>query len=199
MFGVKRVKVSTLRTTVTKVPQTTPNFHLLTPPPTPIIYLLSLYNIAVVESLKQHPTSTGLPTPSPNINAYMITNQHSHGSQNVSEEEANHQKEAAGEDKSAQERRKCEQARGGGGWVLLSREILEVSFSKTPFSCNLSDQTLILSPKYGLYYCNFQNKNVCKICGFQCTWETYYCHCTMRLKLKDGKISSSGKVPIKFI
>ena len=42
-------------------------------------------------------------------------------------------------------------------------------------------------------------QNVCKICGFQCTWETYYCHCTMRLKLKDGEIPSSGKVPIKFI
>ena len=45
----------------------------------------------------------------------------------------------------------------------------------------------------------FSNKNVCKIYGVQCTWETYYCYCTMRLKLKDGKISSSGKVPIKFI
>ena len=54
------------------------------------------------------------------------------GSQNVSEEKANHEEEATGEDISIPE------CRIGN---------LKISFSKTPFSCNLSNQTLILSPK----------------------------------------------------
>ena len=40
----------------------------------------------------------------------------------------------------------------------MPREILKISFSETPFSCDLSDQTLILSLKYGLYSCNFLTK-----------------------------------------
>ena len=73
------------------------------------------------------------------------------GSQNVSEEKANHQEEAAGP-----ERRRREQAREVRGHD--PPENFENQFSKSPFSCNLSDQTLILSLKYGLYSYNFLKK-----------------------------------------
>ena len=82
-------------------------------------------------------------------------------SQNVSEEKTDHQEEAAGEDISVPSASKL-----GGSGGMLPQEILKISFSKTPFSCNLSDQTLILSPKYGLYYGNFLTKMFAKFMVF---------------------------------
>ena len=45
---------------------------------------------------------------------------------------------------------------------MIPREILKINFSKSPFSCNLSNQALILSLKYGLYSCNFLTKMFAK-------------------------------------
>ena len=76
----------------------------------------------------------------------------------------------------------------------------ENQFLQNPLFLQSEQSNLNFITKIWSLLLQFSNKMFAKSVVFNALHlETYYCHCTMWLKLKDGEIPSSGKVPLKFI